>query len=237
MESENIEMGNSGSGAQVNSRWNPTKEQISLLEGLYRQGIRTPTADQIQQITARLKAFGHIEGKNVFYWFQNHKARQRQKQKQEIMGYNNINRYLHKPHQPMFASPCTNVVCGSYYLPQIDLGFCPPYSKVLLPGSFKRKPRTEKIDQKARTYACCAGYEPVMTQEYHNKNISGNNYVNNQETLPLFPLQPTGVLQGKAMITASSSSSSFSEISPDGVEENTDGKLPFFDFFSVKGSL
>ncbi|MQM08127.1 hypothetical protein Taro_040981 [Colocasia esculenta] len=69
------------------SRWNPTKEQISLLEGLYKEGMRTPTAEQIQHITGRLKKYGRIEGKNVFYWFQNHKARQRQKQKQESFGY------------------------------------------------------------------------------------------------------------------------------------------------------
>jgi transposase len=60
----------------------------------------------IEQITSRLKAYGHIEGKNVFYWFQNHKARQRQKQKQESMAY--INNYLHKVHQPVFAPPCAN---------------------------------------------------------------------------------------------------------------------------------
>ncbi|XP_058008817.1 WUSCHEL-related homeobox 2-like [Hevea brasiliensis] len=95
-------------GGQVNSRWNPTQEQISMLESLYKQGIRTPSADQIQQITSRLKDYGHIEGKNVFYWFQNHKARQRQKQKQESLAY--INRYLRKPHQPVFARPCPNGV-------------------------------------------------------------------------------------------------------------------------------
>ncbi|XP_021715334.1 protein WUSCHEL-like [Chenopodium quinoa] len=66
------------------SRWNPTKEQIEMLEKVYSvEGIRTPTAEQIQEITARLRVYGHIEGKNVFYWFQNHKARQRQKQRHE----------------------------------------------------------------------------------------------------------------------------------------------------------
>ncbi|EAZ14102.1 hypothetical protein OsJ_04026 [Oryza sativa Japonica Group] len=73
--------------ALANARWTPTKEQIAVLEGLYRQGLRTPTAEQIQQITARLREHGHIEGKNVFYWFQNHKARQRQKQKQQSFDY------------------------------------------------------------------------------------------------------------------------------------------------------
>lgn len=103
MDNSNVEVA-AGGGATGSSRWNPTKEQISMLENLYGQGIRTPSAEQIQQITGRLKAYGHIEGKNVFYWFQNHKARQRQKQKQEDMVY--INRYIHNP-------PCPN---GSFFL-------------------------------------------------------------------------------------------------------------------------
>ncbi|ERN16606.1 WUSCHEL-related homeobox 4 [Amborella trichopoda] len=68
--------------AQVGStRWNPTQEQIAILEMLYRGGMRTPNAQQIEHITAQLGRYGKIEGKNVFYWFQNHKARERQKQK------------------------------------------------------------------------------------------------------------------------------------------------------------
>ncbi|XP_042476731.1 WUSCHEL-related homeobox 1-like, partial [Macadamia integrifolia] len=65
----------------VSSRWNPTPEQLRALEDLYRRGTRTPTAEQIQHITAHLRRFGKIEGKNVFYWFQNHKARERQKRR------------------------------------------------------------------------------------------------------------------------------------------------------------
>lgn len=60
-------------------RWSPTPEQLLTLEELYRRGTRSPTAQQIQQITAQLRRFGKVEGKNVFYWFQNHKARERQK--------------------------------------------------------------------------------------------------------------------------------------------------------------
>ncbi|KAL2458977.1 WUSCHEL-related homeobox 4 [Forsythia ovata] len=63
------------------TRWNPTQEQIGILEMMYRGGMRTPNAQQIEQITAQLGKYGKIEGKNVFYWFQNHKARERQKQK------------------------------------------------------------------------------------------------------------------------------------------------------------
>lgn len=65
-------------------RWNPTPEQLLALEEMYRLGMRTPTAEQIQQIAAELRRFGKIEAKNVFYWFQNHKARERQKRRREV---------------------------------------------------------------------------------------------------------------------------------------------------------
>ena len=52
---------------------------------LYRGGMRTPNSFQIEQITEELGKYGRIEGKNVFYWFQNHKARERQKQKRAAL--------------------------------------------------------------------------------------------------------------------------------------------------------
>ncbi|KAK4256591.1 hypothetical protein QN277_006295 [Acacia crassicarpa] len=67
----------------VSSRWNPTPEQLRALEELYRRGTRTPSAEEIQHITSQLRVFGKIEGKNVFYWFQNHKARERQKRRRQ----------------------------------------------------------------------------------------------------------------------------------------------------------
>lgn len=60
-------------------RWNPTTEQVKLLTELFRSGLRTPSTDQIQKISTQLSFYGKIESKNVFYWFQNHKARERQK--------------------------------------------------------------------------------------------------------------------------------------------------------------
>ncbi|KAI5660266.1 hypothetical protein M9H77_29059 [Catharanthus roseus] len=73
-----------GQQVVVSSRWNPTPEQLQTLEELYRRGTRTPSADQIQHITAQLRRYGKIEGKNVFYWFQNHKARERQKRRRQL---------------------------------------------------------------------------------------------------------------------------------------------------------
>ncbi|GLT34214.1 hypothetical protein SLA2020_087410 [Shorea laevis] len=82
------------------TRWNPTQEQIGILEMLYRDGMRTPNAQQIEQITAQLGKFGKIEGKNVFYWFQNHKARERQKQKRNSLGLT---------HCPRNSTPVTTI--------------------------------------------------------------------------------------------------------------------------------
>lgn len=81
------------------TRWNPTQEQIGILEMLYRGGMRTPNAQQIEQITAQLSKYGKIEGKNVFYWFQNHKARERQKQKRNNLGL------AHSPRTTLTTSP------------------------------------------------------------------------------------------------------------------------------------
>ncbi|KAI5581353.1 hypothetical protein POPTR_007G012100v4 [Populus trichocarpa] len=67
---------------QTSTRWNPTTDQIRILKELYYiKGVRSPNGAEIQQISARLRKYGKIEGKNVFYWFQNHKARERQKKR------------------------------------------------------------------------------------------------------------------------------------------------------------
>nr|ALN42231.2 WUSCHEL homeobox protein WUS [Pinus pinaster] len=68
------------------TRWNPTAEQLSILRELYyTNGIRSPTVDEIHRISMKLSRYGKIEGKNVFYWFQNHKARHRQKTRLSAM--------------------------------------------------------------------------------------------------------------------------------------------------------
>ena len=73
------------------SRWTPTAEQLRILKELYYGcGVRSPTAEQIQRITAMLRQHGKIEGKNVFYWFQNHKARERQKKRLTNLDVNNV---------------------------------------------------------------------------------------------------------------------------------------------------
>lgn len=72
--------GNGNTGTKC-GRWNPTTEQVKVLTDLFRSGLRTPSTDQIQKISTQLSFYGKIESKNVFYWFQNHKARERQKRR------------------------------------------------------------------------------------------------------------------------------------------------------------
>ncbi|KAJ8551809.1 hypothetical protein K7X08_028252 [Anisodus acutangulus] len=47
--------------------------------------MRNPTSSQVQKITDHLSLYGNIQCKNVFYWFQNHKARDRQKLRKELL--------------------------------------------------------------------------------------------------------------------------------------------------------
>ena len=63
------------------AKWKPTTEQRTILESIYRSGIRTPKAEEIERITVDLKKYGQIEGKNVFYWFQNFNAKERNQRK------------------------------------------------------------------------------------------------------------------------------------------------------------
>ncbi|XVE82494.1 hypothetical protein DITRI_Ditri16bG0009300 [Diplodiscus trichospermus] len=98
----NEDSSGSGKGSflcrQSSTRWTPTTDQIRILKDLYyNNGVRSPSADQIQRISARLRQYGKIEGKNVFYWFQNHKARERQKK-----------RFTTTDHVPMQRPTVTN---------------------------------------------------------------------------------------------------------------------------------
>ncbi|KAI3458584.1 hypothetical protein Pfo_015247 [Paulownia fortunei] len=86
--------GGGGTGTKC-GRWNPTSEQVKVLTDLFRSGLRTPSTDQIQKISSQLSFYGKIESKNVFYWFQNHKARERQKRRRVLVDEGNEIMHLH----------------------------------------------------------------------------------------------------------------------------------------------
>ncbi|XP_020599373.1 WUSCHEL-related homeobox 5-like [Phalaenopsis equestris] len=205
------------------TRWNPTKEQITILEGLYWQGIRTPTADQIQHITSKLREFGSIEGKNVFYWFQNHKARQRQKQKQESFAY--FSRLLHRhpstqpPTPPPPPPACSPFCLQVHQVSGVGL-YKPQYPHVYLAGGALRRPLPEL---QRMEIASNRTIEPISSAG----QIS-------YQTLQLFPLHPTGILEKSER--ALTSASMETECHEDGQDEEDYEILPLFNFFGANKS-
>ncbi|KZV23948.1 WUSCHEL-related homeobox 3-like [Dorcoceras hygrometricum] len=85
------------------TRWCPTPEQRMILKELYSRGLTSPNSSQIQNITAHLSLYGKIHGKNVFYWFQNHKARQRQKLRKKFAIAKQLQQHQHYHHFHSFA--------------------------------------------------------------------------------------------------------------------------------------
>ena len=68
----------------VSNRWKPTAQQKEILEHIYRNGIQSPTVEDIERITSLLKNYGKVEGRNVLYWFQNSNAREREQRKRAL---------------------------------------------------------------------------------------------------------------------------------------------------------
>ncbi|XP_062016724.1 protein WUSCHEL-like [Rosa rugosa] len=61
------------------ARWVPTPDQIRILKDLYYdKGVKRPTTEHIHEICLQLNQYGHVEGKNIYFWFQNVRAREKQ---------------------------------------------------------------------------------------------------------------------------------------------------------------
>ncbi|KAF4366086.1 hypothetical protein CsatB_007278 [Cannabis sativa] len=160
------------------TRWNPTQEQIGILETLYRGGMRTPNAQQIEQITAQLGKFGKIEGKNVFYWFQNHKARERQKQKRNSLGLS------HSPRTPTITTTNTNTSTTTLHSVTVAL-------ETRLGGEYvverEQEGCTSPYKRKCRSW----GFE-CLVEDYSRLCYGNNEEEEGDRTLELFPLHPEG---------------------------------------------
>ena len=61
------------------TRWHPKPDQIQILEAIVNSGMVNPPSEEIKRIRGQLEEFGHVEDANVFYWFQNRKARVKRK--------------------------------------------------------------------------------------------------------------------------------------------------------------
>lgn len=94
----------------ASTRWYPTPEQLTILRTMYRGGVRSLSGSQIQQMVAYLSLYGRIEAKNVFYWFQNRKARDRQK----------LRRRLTKQHTKTASSAAHVLLQQQSFNPQVQ---------------------------------------------------------------------------------------------------------------------
>ncbi|KAL7155028.1 hypothetical protein ABFS83_03G046200 [Erythranthe nasuta] len=161
-------------GAQPGgTRWNPTQEQIGILEMLYGNGMRTPNAHQIEQITAQLAKYGKIEGKNVFYWFQNHKARERQKQKRISLGLSRSRPRTPPSSFPAFSTPLLSSSSSSTKSEGRR-------GELFEDNPYKRKSRSWAFD-------LCLQEENICRTEEEKKGGEKDT-----TTLELFPLRPEG---------------------------------------------
>ncbi|KAI3928283.1 hypothetical protein MKW98_023884 [Papaver atlanticum] len=57
--------------------WSPSPEQIRILEMLYNGGLRSPTVQQIEQITSQLIQYGKVELTDVCIWFKTREDQER----------------------------------------------------------------------------------------------------------------------------------------------------------------
>ncbi|XP_059072883.1 WUSCHEL-related homeobox 4-like isoform X2 [Cryptomeria japonica] len=57
---------------------------FSILNSKFASGTRNPSVDEINRITAELQRHGPVEGKNVFFWFQNAAARDKLKKEKAV---------------------------------------------------------------------------------------------------------------------------------------------------------
>lgn len=119
---------NSGSSGTKCGRWNPTTEQVKLLTDLFMSGLRTPSTDQIQKISSELSYYGKIESKNVFYWFQNHKARERQKRRKVSFHHHkdDLNKNI-PPQNSMLSSTHSKYLYLSFFFKLICMTFINEY--------------------------------------------------------------------------------------------------------------
>lgn len=107
------------------TRWSLTPEQLMILQEMYRKGLTNPNAAQLQRVTDHLSFFGKIETKNVFYWFQNHKAREKKKflmqmnQQQQMSMNNDLDC---SNNLPLFTSSARLMVSA------LQLSFSPSYA-------------------------------------------------------------------------------------------------------------
>ncbi|XP_019186509.1 PREDICTED: protein WUSCHEL-like [Ipomoea nil] len=116
---QKVQQGGEENNKCSSRRWKPTVEQLEMLEELYyKQRMMRPSTEEIERLSLRLRQLGKIEAKNVFYWFQNQRNRERHPRKRPAIispappagdllhnNYNNAAPKRSKPPQTLSLFP------------------------------------------------------------------------------------------------------------------------------------
>src|SRR6516165_3172987 len=71
-------MASGGDVRQVVPRWKPEEAQLRILEEAFRNnGGHSPSIEQILLLTTQLQQYGEVEARNIFFWFENRRRKER----------------------------------------------------------------------------------------------------------------------------------------------------------------
>lgn len=117
------------------------------------------------------------------------------------------------------------------------MGYYPQHPKVIVPVGLRRSQVDQKLMANDMSSMC---NNPLVYEAMQQRFTEYKFSYSNQETLDLFPLHPTGILDGKTTEQVSSlvsvsadSSTDTHSASPDNNEDDAcQHNQPFFDFFN-----
>src|SRR6516165_5329641 len=89
-------MASGSDSRQVATRWKPEEAQLRILEEVFRNnGGHSPSTAQILLLTTQLQQYGEVEARNIFFWFENRRRKER------------------AIPAPIFTSPIFNIAPGT----------------------------------------------------------------------------------------------------------------------------
>ncbi|KAL9143649.1 hypothetical protein ABFS82_14G247900 [Erythranthe guttata] len=165
---------NCSSTSSSSGRWSPTQEQVMVLHALYRSGLTKPNPSQVERITSQLSLYGRVQSKNVLYWFQNRKARDRK----------NLRNKLHQQHQPQLYHHHHQLLINNYYNTTPS-----PFALQL----FNCFPQEVTADRGRMTWTADDLPKECSIETNGQDSVRYNRKKKPLETLELFPLRPTTV--------------------------------------------
>ena len=125
-----------------------------ILEAIFNSGLVNHAREEIKRIRGQLEEFGHVEDVNVFYWFQNRKARV--KRKRQLQNAEEFESRAAKFARPLcsYSSSLTSTTSTSTSVqsqPVTIVNQAPSSSAGPVISSFARHHCNQQVNQKMST--------------------------------------------------------------------------------------